>query len=293
MKDTFSKVDCIIISRAMSPKICLFPLAQFMRMALKRSNVIWDFDDEIFVSKEITNTEKRILIELSDSIVVISNYLKNLLPERVHNKVILLPTTDGDLQKFNLDILNNERKKKFDKTVELLWLATAYSMPHLEKIGNILEESAKKVKLELNKDLILNVVCNKPFLLKTKYLKINNIFWTRDVAIKSICNAHIGIMPLVNTKLSLGKGGFKIIQYMAAGLPAIASNIGFNNEVIIDGKTGRLVNDEIDMHSWSNAIMEVASDWRVFYTFSLNSLKAWEKNFSFKANLNEWKNIIH
>lgn len=293
LKDIFNKVDCIIISRALSPKICLFPLANIMRAALKKSNVIWDFDDDIFESKEISNTEKKILIESSNSIVVISNYLKQLLPREIHDRVILLPTTDGDMQEFNLDKLNCERQKKFEKTVELLWIATSYSMPHLEKIGQVLEESAKEVKLALNKELTLNVVCNKPFVFETEYLKINNIEWTRERAIEAICNAHIGIMPLINNRNSLGKGGFKIVQYMAAGLPAIASSIGFNNEIIIDGETGRLVDDEVNISNWTKAIMEMASDWEIVHKFSYNSLRAWKKNFSFQANLSTWKyNLI-
>lgn len=292
LQDIFSKADCIIISRAISPKICIFPLPQFMRIVLKKSNVIWDFDDDIFASKEITNTEKKILIELSDLIIVTSNYLRQLLPEKVQDRVILLPTTDGDLQNFNLDKLNYERQKKFKKTVELLWVATGYSMPHLEKISDVLEESARNVKLKLGKDLILNVVCNKPFTVKTKYLKINNISWNREIAIKSICSAHIGIMPLINSKTSLGKGGFKIVQYMAAGLPAIASNIGFNKEVIVNGETGLLVDDETDINSWVKAIIKMSSNWELLRKFSLNSLIIWKKKFSFTSNLNEWKYII-
>ena len=55
-----------------------------------------------------------------------------------------------------------------------------------------------------------------------------------------MCRGDVGIAPTPTDRWTLGKCGFKIVQYMAAGLPVIASPVGANAELVVPGGTGLL-----------------------------------------------------
>ena len=48
----------------------------------------------------------------------------------------------------------------------------------------------------------------------------------------------VGLMPLVDDDFQRGKCGLKLLQYMAAGLPAVGSPVGVNAEIVSRGKRG-------------------------------------------------------
>jgi glycosyltransferase involved in cell wall biosynthesis len=58
-------------------------------------------------------------------------------------------------------------------------------------------------------------------------------------------------MPLTDDKWAKGKCGFKALQYMALGIPAIASPVGINNKIIDHGKNGFLCTTE---NEWYESI---------------------------------------
>jgi glycosyltransferase involved in cell wall biosynthesis len=66
----------------------------------------------------------------------------------------------------------------------------------------------------------------------------------------------IGIMPLEDNKFQRGKCGLKLLQYMAAGLPTIASPVGVNSEITLEGRTGFLA---ANTEQWVSALKTLVS----------------------------------
>jgi len=59
--------------------------------------------------------------------------------------------------------------------------------------------------------------------------------WSKNREIEDLLQFDIGIMPLSDDVWTRGKGGFKALQYMALGIPAVASPVGVNTEIIDHG----------------------------------------------------------
>ena len=86
---------------------------------------------------------------------------------------------------------------------------------------------------------------------------LDNLPWSEDTEAARIQAMDIGIMPLTDTPWSLGKCGYKLIQYMACGLPVIASPVGVNAEIVEHGVNGFLATTDAE---WREALVTLLRD---------------------------------
>lgn len=291
VRDIINRPDYVIIQRTIIPKHSPVIINIMLEMLCKKTTVYWDYDDDIFINGEITKKQAEILFKYANKIVVTSEYLKGKVEEKYKSKVIILCTTDGDFQGIDIKKINEKRKELYSSEIRLVWVATSANIPSIDNIIPELEIAAKEMMEKKGKQLSLFVVCNKALLHKTKYLKIININWTRKNAIDTILTSHIGIMPLLHVDYSLGKGGFKLIQYIATGLPVIGSKIGYNINIVND-RCGILINDEISRSGWINALEKITASWEIWEEYSFQAYSQWNKKFSFYNNLMIWNRLF-
>lgn len=81
--------------------------------------------------------------------------------------------------------------------------------------------------------------------------------WHPDDEVADLHGFDVGIMPLGDSLWNRGKGGYKLLQYMAAGLPAIASPVGINATIVHHGDNGFLAANEDD---WRETLLTLAAD---------------------------------
>jgi glycosyltransferase involved in cell wall biosynthesis len=67
----------------------------------------------------------------------------------------------------------------------------------------------------------------------------------------------VGIMPLVDGPFERGKCGYKLIQYMAGGIPVVASPVGVNQQIVEPGINGYLANSTDE---WLDALRTLRDD---------------------------------
>lgn len=81
--------------------------------------------------------------------------------------------------------------------------------------------------------------------------------WTEADEVAEVQQMDIGIMPLRNLPFQRGKSGYKLVQYMACGLPVIASPVGANRQLIDHGMNGLLATSPDE---WKQALARLILD---------------------------------
>lgn len=82
--------------------------------------------------------------------------------------------------------------------------------------------------------------------------------WTEQSETSEIAKFDVGIMPVPDRPFERGKCGFKLVQYMAAGLPVVASPVGINTELVEHGANGFLA---ANAAGWKEALVTMREDW--------------------------------
>ena len=78
--------------------------------------------------------------------------------------------------------------------------------------------------------------------------------WSEETEVESIRQFDIGIMPLEDSPWERGKCGYKLIQYMACGLPVVASPVGVNQTIVIPEENGLQADTP---EAWKHALREL------------------------------------
>jgi glycosyltransferase involved in cell wall biosynthesis len=113
----------------------------------------------------------------------------------------------------------------------IVWIGSPENLIYLEMIRPALARLSVRYPL-----LKMRVICSQ-FPLWPE-VNIEAIEWSSATEAESLAAAHIGVMPLTDDAWSRGKCAFKLLQYMAAALPCVASPVGANTEAVIDGVNG-------------------------------------------------------
>ena len=279
----------LFVQREIFPKrIGLFQKKLFTAI-LKKNRIIWDIDDNIIAMKEISTHEFELLSFYSSTIFVCNSFLLQYFKDEYQDKIVLLPTSDTSCSQIEITSVISKRLDSYYEVINLVWLGTFNNIIFLENILKSLEDTATILKLKHQKKLVLKVVSDTTLAYSNKYLIIKNIKWSRETAITELLTAHIGLMPLFDNEIAKGKCAFKAVQYLGYAIPVIASNVGFNKEVIENDFNGFLISDD---SSWCDKIIELSTDKNKWIQFATNSRNKWLTRFSTDMILSKMKDLL-
>ena len=81
--------------------------------------------------------------------------------------------------------------------------------------------------------------------------------WSEPAERAVLDRMDVGLMPLPDDPWARGKCAYKALQYMAAGVPVVADDVGITAAVIGDGQAGLIVSRPRD---WVDGIVQLARD---------------------------------
>jgi len=131
-----------------------------------------------------------------------------------------------------------------DDPPTIAWIGSPENLIYLEMIRPALARLATR-----HPALRLRVICSE--FPDWPEITIERVAWSSQTEAASLATAHIGIMPLTDDEWARGKCAFKLLQYMAASLPCVASPVGANTEAVIDGLNGFHARDN---DQWERAL---------------------------------------
>ncbi len=230
------------------------PWFEWLVSKVLRRRMIFDFDDAIWIPPGYTGRNRVVnwlksywkikhIIRWSHTVVGGNDYLCDFA--RQHNgSVVRIPTV------VDTDKRYDRLKEHSDKTpVVVGWTGSYSTLQYLQDFSRILAE------LQADLDFTFLVIADKVPDLPIANMEF--VRWRPETEIEDLLRMDIGVMPLFEDAWAKGKCGFKLIQYLAIGVPALATPIGVNPMIIEEGVNGYLCRTD---EEWKARLRELITD---------------------------------
>lgn len=215
------------------------------RWLLRGVPYVLDFDDAVFhnydrhrLSAVRSLLGRRLDLLMADSSLVVAgnDYLAERAVDAGARWVEKLPTVI-ELSRYSI------AEAELASMPRIVWIGSPTTVRYLTGLQKALAALAARVSFTLR------VIGGGPISMPGLNLEI--VDWSADTEVSAIAGCDVGIMPLEDSPWERGKCAYKLIQYMACGLPTVSSPVGANLDVVIEGETGYFAEDE---DNWINRL---------------------------------------
>lgn len=269
-------VDVVFVHREISPMG--FPWVAWWLSRILKKPIIYDFDDAIWIPntshsnrwslgfKSYGNTAK--LIRMSTQVFAGNAFLARFAQScggKAHIQIV--PTT------IDTEHHHNKVASAPEHPFVIGWTGSHSTMTYLDDLRPVIETLAKEIRLkwvvvsDVAPEFDMDVLEFRP--------------WTKETEVDSMLDFHVGVMPLRPDAWAEGKCGFKALQYLALGIPALVSPVGVNSEIVHNGKNGYLCSDASE---WLHCLRLLAGDKLLLQALSGQTRTGIIENYSVLAH---------
>lgn len=258
------------------------PIFEWLVCKLSK-RVIYDIDDLVYQGKPSpsnkiitflkTGYKVNFLMEHASHVLVSTDKLMDYTKQFTQN-VSLIPATI-DVKKYT-----HQKTENLDKVV-IGWSGSHTTSNYLHLLDAVLKKLAQR------RDVKIMVMGDKAF--KAAGFDVELVEWAADKEMQNLQQFDIGLHPVPDEEWVYGKSGGKLVQYMAAGIPIIASAIGPNFKAIKDGYNGFLVSTD---EEWMTKLELLITDTLLRKQMGENSKRYAIENFSVEANVGKYIAVL-
>lgn len=260
--------DTVYLERGCFHDDSLWMDQRFRRIAPR---MVLDVDDAIFL--QFPDKVKR-LIEMSDHVVV-SNRLLHEYVSQYHREITEVPTCVA---------LTRYRPKAMPLTPPTQpivgWIGTASNLGFLEECAGALRRVATEIPFTL---LVVSNTVEPLRAIDLQGVSVRFERWSAETEIARLHEMDVGLMPLRSGQEWMRfKAATKLVQYMSIGIPAIATPIGVNADILEGNQVGFAARNEGE---WVEALRTLLRDPELRSEQGRNGRRLVESRFCIEANL--------
>lgn len=266
------RFDLIIVEKELFP---FFPAMAERSLRITGVPYIADYDDALFHRYDLHSNGlvRAFLARKIDAVmrhatmVVAGNeYLAERARQAGASRVEVIPTV-VDTERYT------PRLPEGDDTPVVGWIGTPQTSRYLKSLLPVFEALQKQMPVRFV------AVGARPDDFQGTPLETWS--WSERTEVESIQQFDIGIMPLEDSPWERGKCGYKLIQYMACGVPVVASPVGVNKELVVPEENGLLADTPDEWERALRGLLEAGESIR--QSMGAAGRKGVEERYSLKA----------
>ena len=273
-----SRFDLLFLYREMLP---IGPAVVERLLALRgRPPIVFDFDDAIFLPS-VSEANRSIaalkqpgkvatIIRLSDHVIAGNQYLASYA-RRFNDAVTVIPTV-VDTTKFVPRVTSGNGASRPAPIVG--WIGSPTTAFYLRGLMPLLRSVQQTLPFVLR-------VSGAGEPIDAPGLAIEQPTWSLLDEVELFNTCDVGVYPLADDEWARGKCGFKAIEFMACGVPVVASAVGVNREIIEDGVNGFLASTEVE---WADKLGRLLADADLRRRLGAAGRRTIEERYSLRAH---------
>jgi glycosyltransferase involved in cell wall biosynthesis len=239
---------------------------------------LFDVDDAIWLRLKLTSGFAKKIVRNMDGLICGNRWIADYFAD-CNVPIWVVPT--------GIDTIRwHPATTKQRKPFYFGWIGTSGNYKYLYDI----EQAFYTFFNKFPQAKLLIVAERRPNFLYLSKKNIHFVRWSKTNEVQAVQQMNVGLMPLRNTDWERGKCAFKMLVYMAVGIPVIVSPIGMNNEILSKGTIGF---GPVSHSDWIDSLMILYQNSTMRKQMGETGRKIVEDYYSTTITTEQLSNIFH